>query len=455
MISGAMVAVFRYQRPITARILESRASIALAASQSGWKHRHPVCGTSPPCSGNAFACGKIEHRYRSIHMGRFSTRLSAIEGEENATASMFLKKVDAIRPKVQAAMNILDKDNAAQELGEKESVAMEPDLWNDAKKAQEVLQEINVLKRRLTFATNLETQFEDLAAAIDLLKTEDSDEMLEEAFGMLSSVQAVIDQWEIEKLLEGPFDKYAACISISAGAGGVDAQDWAEMLERMYIRWAERRNFKVRFIDRSVGETAGLKSTSFQIEGEFAFGYLTGEKGTHRLVRLSPYNAKALRQTSFAAVEVVPIIEDTVGQLEIDEKDLEIKTMRSGGKGGQNVNKVESAVRIKHIPTGLAVKCTEERSQSMNKAKALALLKSKLLVLEREKQDQEMQKIRGEVVIADFGQQIRNYVFHPYKMIKDVRTLCETSSVDRVLDGDFDDFIEAYLNYRASLNQPA
>jgi peptide chain release factor 2 len=282
-------------------------------------------------------------------------------------------------------------------------------------------------------------------------RTISSTKMLHEACQVLRDIQSIIAQWEIEKLLEGPFDKYPACVSINAGAGGTDAMDWAQMLERMYVRWAERKGFRVKFIDRSAGEEAGLKSSSFQIEGDFAYGYLSSEKGTHRLVRLSPFNAKAARQTSFAAVEVVPVIEDaaSTSSLEVDDRDLEVSTMRSGGKGGQNVNKIESAVRIKHLPTGIAVKCTAERSQSLNKAKALSILKSRLLVLERERQDEEMRKIRGDVVIADFGQQIRNYVFHPYKMVKDVRTACETSTIDRVLDGDFDDFIEAYLNYRA------
>ncbi|MBI5509154.1 MAG: peptide chain release factor 2 [Deltaproteobacteria bacterium] len=337
---------------------------------------------------------------------------------------------------------IFDVDRMLQRLEELKTKAEDPALWQDNEAAAAVQKERTRLERELLRFASVEKALGDAAEVLVL--AEEDKEIAAEIDRTVDGAQATVEKLELERMLGGEYDQLGAIVSVNAGAGGTESQDWAQMLMRMLVRWAERRQFEVEIFDTQVGEEAGIKSVAFLVHGAYAYGYLRSEAGVHRLVRISPFDAAKRRHTSFASVAVAPEVDDSV-EIEVRDEDLRVDTYRSGGAGGQHVNKTDSAVRLTHLPTGIVVACQAERSQHKNKAKAMKMLRAKLLELELRKREEEKARITGEKKKIEWGSQIRSYVLQPYRLVKDHRTGFQVGNADAVLDGELDGFMQAFL----------
>ncbi|HBM80885.1 MAG TPA: peptide chain release factor 2 [Clostridiaceae bacterium] len=328
----------------------------------------------------------------------------------------------------------------------------EPDFWNDIERAQNILQVSKSLKTKLERMKSLESRFEDFKVLMEICESEDDKSLISEIDMEYKSLIDDLENFRIETLLSGDYDKNNAILTLHAGAGGTEAQDWVSMLLRMYTRWAEKKGFRVETLDYLEGEEAGIKSVTLMVKGENAYGYLKSEKGVHRLVRLSPFDAAGKRHTSFASCEVLPELRPEQ-DVEIRPEDLRVDTYRSSGAGGQYVNKTESAIRITHLPTGIVVTCQNERSQHANRETAMKMLKSKLIQLKEQEHKEKIEDLAGELKEIGWGSQIRSYIFQPYSLVKDHRTGYETGNVNAVMDGQIDEFINAYLKWQTTSNE--
>ena len=354
-----------------------------------------------------------------------------------------LKQLDTTLRSIE---NVLDLDAIRSEIADLQEQVGAPDLWDDQANAQRVTGRLSVLQAELERATGLRQRLDDLGVLVELAQEESDADSMAEAETELNRVHKAVEALEVRTLLSGEYDAREALVSVRSGAGGVDAADFAEMLMRMYVRWAERHKYPTEVYDTSYAEEAGIKSATFTVKAPYAYGTLSVEAGTHRLVRISPFDNQGRRQTSFAAIEVVPVLDQT-DDIDIPEDEVKVDVYRSSGPGGQSVNTTDSAVRLTHLPTGVVVSCQNEKSQLQNKATAMVILKAKLLALRKAEERATLDELRGDVA-ASWGDQMRNYVLHPYQMVKDLRTEYETGNTSAVFDGEIDDFIEAGIRWR-------
>lgn len=357
-------------------------------------------------------------------------------------------EIAQLRDTLAGVESVLDLPGMRDDIAMLESEASAPDLWNDSAHAQRVTSRLSGLQNEVRKVESLSARMADLPVMFELAEAEDDAAALAEAESEMADLRTAIAALEVRTLLSGEYDQRDALVTIRSGAGGVDAADWAEMLMRMYLRYCENKDWSVEVYDTSYAEEAGIKSATFKVTGPYVYGTLSVEQGTHRLVRISPFDNQARRQTSFAEVEVIPVVEQTES-IEIPEDELRVDVYRSSGPGGQGVNTTDSAVRLTHIPTGVVVSCQNERSQLQNKATAMAVLQAKLLELRRQEERAKIDALKGDTA-GSWGNQMRSYVLHPYQMVKDLRTETETGNVTGVLDGDLDEFIEAGIRWRRS-----
>ena len=386
---------------------------------------------------------------RSVHADQdvSSSIATAVEPLGQRIMHDYTQELSALQRRLDEAAAYLGIDGLLEERGRLEGEMADPDLWSDQDRGRQVQKDLARVVDDITLHAGLEGSLEDLETLVELALEENEESLDDEISTALYDLQRSFEELEMRSLFAGQYDESDAVCSVQSGAGGTDAQDWVETLLRMYTRWAERRGLNLQVESVSAGTEAGISSAEFLIRGRHAFGLMQGERGVHRLVRISPFNKEAKRQTAFASVHVVPFFEEVAAEITIDETDLRIDTYRSSGAGGQHVNVTDSAVRITHLPTGIVTSCQNERSQHQNKDRAMQILAARLLDLERQKRNEELAEIGGKQSNVDFGSQIRSYVLHPYQMVKDLRTEHEVGDVMGVLDGNLDGFIESYLRW--------